>query len=382
MIKSFAQYLLEVTYSDRHPEVYADSRLMFMAMKHHLRNPENFKKFVSNPEDSGKDGGLASAFHRTIKHTVDVQDLELDPELKKKYRGVKLGLGPNNKGLLNIVSHTRGTTDPMKRVGAIGYILGKRPTVGMNVHGLPSLEPKHVAATPLPKLHREVEQDMNKRFETWAHEFTHVHDQVVKGMELKAPPKTGDQVKDVETYYNQPHEVRATAAQLDYRLGKAMRDTPHWFKGGIHKPMKVPDEMRKKQTPGDRFNLDDHDMMPVRVLHRLEHQGPETHPDPRVNAIKALQRTFDPQENFWAQRYVMSTPEHRKVFSDIVQKHVDQNKDKLDAQDVVPPSTTKGKKEKKPVDDITRSSRQAAQKRYRERQKKGISLKPSKKAKK
>ena len=49
MIQSFSEYLAEVTYSDRHPEVYADSRLVFMGLKHHLRDPKKFKQFATKP---------------------------------------------------------------------------------------------------------------------------------------------------------------------------------------------------------------------------------------------------------------------------------------------------------------------------------------------
>ena len=327
---SFSEFLIEIEYKNKN-ELHTDSKLVFMAFKHHLRNPENFKKFIKNKTDNSETNRFASAFNHSITHHVNINDMDIHPDLKQKYSGMDIFAGPRLGGLMNITRNVAGSSSQLetKNPGFLRRMFGAKPThhVDFGLYNMKSLHPENIKNKSMEDTYNDFHKELNSRYDTFAHEFTHASDQLKSGKPINADYNN---ITDKEimhrAYYNHPAEVRAFSHQLDYHLQKAKIEHPEY--------------MKRKPSDGTKETL----------------------------------RKLDAKYNHnYESMYEYSSPTNKSNIDDLVKSHnlpIDDHQEKMD-------------RAKSKLDDLLKTSKKASQERYRRRKKLGISLKkPETKTKK
>lgn len=193
--------ILEALNYKHHPEIQTDSALVFRALKHHLSNPENYEK-------AKKHGHVA--FH----------DLPVNDHLKQKY-----GSHLRSIHFHHDVEH--GKTTMMAAHHKIGTPNGSG---GHNWHH--EIHFKGVDHSS----HEGFKNNIGKRFNSFYHEFTHLHDSM-KGrksgheatVNLRKAAATGDKNKATaayKKYINDPREHHAHKNEIVRAVDHALINNP------------------------------------------------------------------------------------------------------------------------------------------------------------
>ena len=194
--------ILEALNYKHHPEIQTDSALVFRALKHHLSKPENYEK--------AKQHGHV-AFH----------DLPVNDHLKKKY-------GPHLRSIHLHHDTESGNTTQHAAHHKVGT---KNDSGGYDFH-----HEIHFKGIP-HNSHDEFKKSIGKRFNSFYHEFTHLHDSI-KGKKsghdvtshLRKVAALGDQKKTTaayKKYVNDPREHHAHKNEIVRAVDHALINNPH-----------------------------------------------------------------------------------------------------------------------------------------------------------
>lgn len=303
-MKTFKELINEINYG-KHDEFDADSKLLFMAMKHHLRDRRKFEDMLRNPTIIPVKAMGQSKPGYALRHYVKVSDMEMHPDLKEKYKDLHLFVGPK------ILGRGYGTT---KGSASVKTEAGKK-TVFMGFQSFKSLDTKAQQTDSLEKTYKKFHKEFNGpgQFEIWHHEMTHAHD-LNKGIDFSQEAKSSKFYTDpAQRYVNFPFENRAFAKQLDYKLERESRLNPHWF-SGHHDPIdKESREYRYFTNPAYRNKLSDDEFKVYRSLKQLSSRGGTLPPPKSAASMK---------EHDWHGMYIASSPEHRRNFEKIIGKYI------------------------------------------------------------
>jgi len=197
-------------YSKRHPETQTDAKLIWTGLKHHLSKPEHFHDMVAT----------ARGHH----HAVEVQKLPISQKLKHKYGGkldsIHFSHSPTEQASVNLGKSKGGTNFAELHMHHVH---------GLGIHPEETKNPKKVS-------HHKFMSSLRGNFDTFMHEFTHVHDHVIKGRNVtKGSPEASDHSPEANhKYYNSWGEVHARKNQLAYKMDKVLGSNPsikHLLKG-------------------------------------------------------------------------------------------------------------------------------------------------------
>jgi hypothetical protein len=207
-----------IVYSKRHPETQTDAKLIWTGLKHHLSDPENFHNMVRKANLNG------------ALHTVDIHRLPIPDKLKAKYAGKWEGIHfwhhPEDNASVDFGKSQGGTN-----------------IASLNIHRIRGLgiHPEEVSGTfqnPEKINHGKFMTSLRGKFDTFVHEFTHLHDHVIKGRNIATPSPVQDApAGSLINYYNSWPEVHARKNQLAYKMDKVLRHNPDIIKALKDKPL-------------------------------------------------------------------------------------------------------------------------------------------------
>lgn len=204
-------------YDKKHPETQTDAKLIWTGLKHHLSKPENFDAMVRRS--------------RQFKghHSININHLPISQKLKDKYAGKFDGIhfvhDPEDSASVNF--------DRSK--GGVNYAaLNFHRIRGLGIHPEEILHDKNGNKFRDPKTidHGLFMKSLRGKFDTFVHEFTHLHDHVIKGRKIDTPAP--DTPSGKAQYYNSWPEVHARKNQLAYKMDKVLSSNPtivHQLKG-------------------------------------------------------------------------------------------------------------------------------------------------------
>ncbi len=214
-MKSFKSWLEEKLNYGHRDEQDTDSKLVFMAVKDHLRNKHRFKRLKSG-------------------EAIHAKDLwSLSPEMREKHTGLTIHFHHGSPD---------GTEDTVKgqyRGRRHKYYLWGPRKSAIHVGHMASMHPDHHTDEWTADHHKMFHKELHKNFTTFHHEFQHYHDHVRGPDDFE---KKGGGKTDWEKYINKPAEVRARVKEFDHDAEKTMRLHPHKFKKlghilpGFHDP--------------------------------------------------------------------------------------------------------------------------------------------------
>lgn len=307
-MKTYKELINEVNYQSHHDDLEVDSRLAFMAVKHHLREPKNFQKFIDNVKTPKHE--LVKAFNDYRHHEIKISHLDhVDSGLKQKYKKLNVIFSPRPKGMATALAPVRGATSVLKP---------EDEHVNMEISNFESLKHENVSTKPIHQVHSEFLKELDHKFHTWNHEFTHVHQQAVLKKTI-GPPKSKDRYEGSVEYHNSPHEVQAFNRDLDYHMGKTFRNHPHVFDG-----LRTIDGENNFKEKNNHVYYGD-----MRIEPKFNDK--ESH---HYNILYALdshiRNTTEPDHGTsFSNAYLLRSKEHRGQYDDIIQKHLIANHPKF-----------------------------------------------------
>jgi hypothetical protein len=183
-------FLEQLNYRDRDPD-HVDSRLLWMGIKDHLRDPKNFKSMMK----------------RKTPYLWTDEIKSLDPKIKEKHPNLRVSFAHELEG------YPRAQAAHMKE-GNHHFI----HLVKFN-----SLQPNMLQGNHLFDTHKSFMGELNRKFVDFTHEYKHYSDDTTKRIPYSIP----DDQNNAKTYYNNPYEVSAHIHEKQYEIEKELLQNKH-----------------------------------------------------------------------------------------------------------------------------------------------------------
>lgn len=185
----------ELNYGTREPD-NVDSKLLFMGLKDHLRDPVNFQNMMNR-----------SNRYRGVYHGVYARELNIPDELKEKHGNLRVEFhhDPTDPAGASYSQEGSARTPPNKRIHLLQF------------HKFTSLHSDNLSTKPLPEVHEHFMRQLSSEFSYFHHEFTHYSD--LKNRKLEDGYKEPANQKE---YINSPEEVKAWTAEKSHDIERAL----------------------------------------------------------------------------------------------------------------------------------------------------------------
>lgn len=185
------KYLLEkyFNYRGRHP-TNTDSKLIWMSLKDHFRDPEKFKEMLNNR--------LPGEPHFIEGHT-----LKLHPDIKKRYQNIIYSFTHRVPGYPNAKGYFTKTKS--------------KPTLShINLSHFDSLSSEFLENNHFRDIHDKFLKELSSRYPHFRHEIQHYDDFIY------SDPNDSPVGSTNQEYFNAPSEVNAHIAEKEHHIERTL----------------------------------------------------------------------------------------------------------------------------------------------------------------